>query len=121
MYNANMMKIYAIILGLILVILGLAGFYHPNIYNVIHLDLWLSFVYLITGAIGLKLGLDKKTNQLNLYKYISVTTGGALILVLFGLTFPNFYDIFHLEMTENGLHLIIGVAGSLVNYYSKPV
>lgn len=116
-----MTRIYTTTLGLILLILGLAGFYYNEIFYIIHLDLWLSFVYLISGAIGLKLGLDKNTLPASRLKYIKTTTCVAFILVLFGFSFPNFYDIFHLEMTENVYHLIIALIGSAIIHKSKQV
>lgn len=116
-----MLKTYTIILSLVLVILGLTGFYKPNVYNIIHLDLWLSFVYLIAGAIGLKLGLDKNTSPISRMRFVDITTATAFVLVLFGLTLPNFFDIFHLEMTENALHFAIGVIGSVISYKAKLV
>jgi hypothetical protein len=108
-----MLKWYIRIIGLILFLLGLGGFFIGHIPGFAQLDLWQSFVYLIGGAIGMQLGWGKATDKTR-SRYATATGIMGLVLLSFGLTFPNFFDIFHLEVPEHFFHAIIGVAGCLI-------
>jgi hypothetical protein len=105
-------------IGAGLLLLGLAGFFIVRIPNFVQLDLWQSLVYLILGAVGLQLGCGQ-TSSLNRARYATATGLVGLIFLGFGLTFPNFADIFHLELPEHVFHLLLGLAGCLVGNTKK--
>ncbi|MBI5733543.1 MAG: hypothetical protein HY973_01175 [Candidatus Kerfeldbacteria bacterium] len=109
-----MLRNYVRPLAIILFLLGLSGFFQPQFWGVFQLDLWQSFVYLIGGAVGLKLSLAPQTEIKYLKNYATTTGIIGLIFVLFGLTFPNFFDIFHFEPGETALHLVMGVYGCII-------
>ncbi|MFA4818890.1 MAG: DUF4383 domain-containing protein [Patescibacteria group bacterium] len=109
-----MLKTYIRPLAIILFLLGLSGFFQPQFWGVFELDLWQSFVYLIGGAIGLKLSFTSQTEIKYLKNYATTVGIVSLVFVLFGLTFPNFFDWFHLEPGETVLHLVIGVYGCII-------
>lgn len=117
-YTSVMLKWYARLVGASLFLLGLWGFFYGHIPTVVRFDPFQSFVYLVFGAVGLKLGFSL-TNPKHLAVYATATGLMGLILLLFGLTFPNFYDIFHLEVSEHVFHAALGVAGCLIGDFGK--
>lgn len=112
-YTIVMLKWYVRIIGLVLFLLGLGGFFIGRIPNFAQLDLWQSFVYLILGAIGLQLGFGKALDKTR-SRYATATGIMGLILLGFGLTFSNLFDIFHLEVPEHFFHTIVSVTGCLI-------
>ncbi|MBI5466208.1 MAG: hypothetical protein HY974_02890 [Candidatus Kerfeldbacteria bacterium] len=109
---------YNRIIGLVLFLLGLAGFFIVKIPNFVQLDLFQSFVYLIFGAIGLQLGWAQAQNKTR-SRYATATGLLGLIFLGFGLTLPNFGDIFHLELPEHVGHAILGLTGCIVGDLGK--
>jgi len=108
-----MLKWYTRIIAALLFLIGLSGFFIVRIPNLVQLDLFQSFVYAIFGAIGIQLSFGKAENKTR-SNYATATGIMGLVLLLFGLTFPNFFDIFHLEVPEHIFHFIIGVAGCVI-------
>ncbi len=108
-----MIKTYSRVVAALLFILGLWGFLGSPIPHVVQFDLFQSLIYLGFGAVGLKLTFSKTTPQ-TLGRYATATGVMGLAFVLFGLTLPNFFDLFHIEIFENIFHLALGVAGCLV-------
>lgn len=100
------------ITGVILFLIGLIGFFNPALGNVIQLDLFQNLIYVVFGAIGLKLGFGNTTSSARA-RYARACGVLGLSLLLFGLSFPNFFDIFHLEPAEHVFHGLLGLAGCL--------
>ncbi len=115
-----MIKIFTKIIGLLFLTAGLACFFVPNLLPLLQLDLWQGLVYLILGSVGVKLGFSK-TNEHNLRYYVEVVTGVTMVLLLLGLTLPNFLDLFHLEPMEDVFHAIIFVWGIVTSTLSKKI
>ena len=113
-----MLMWYNRVMGAALFLLGLAGFFIVQIPNFVQLDLWQSFIYLILGAIGLQLGWGK-AQAITRRRYATTTGIIGLVFLGFGLTFPNFGDIFHLELPEHIFHLLLGLIGCLVGNSNK--
>jgi len=105
---------YTRLIAIILFFTGLFGFFGGSIPHFVQLDLFQSFVYLIFGAVGLKLGFSSSTAPATRSRYATATGIFGLVLFLIGITFPNLFDIFHLEIPEHVFHLVIGVVGCLV-------
>jgi hypothetical protein len=114
-----MVKFYARLVGALLFIIGLWGFLGHPIPNIVQLDLFQSLIYVVLGAVGLKLGFSASTPK-TLARYATATGITGLVFVLFGLTLPNFFDLFHLEVAEHVFHVVLGVAGSLVGGKHRP-
>ncbi|MFZ5391089.1 MAG: hypothetical protein ACOZAJ_02320, partial [Patescibacteria group bacterium] len=88
-------------LALSLLIVGLLTFLHPSLGNLVYLDMFAGLIYLILGAVGLKLSFTKNIANRYLANYCLITGFISLLLLLLGLSWPNFKDIFHLEPAEN--------------------
>ncbi len=114
-----MLRWYVRFVAIALFLVGLAGFSLAKLPNVVQLDLFQSFVYLILGGIGLKLGFsaaDIKTSS----RYARATGLTGFILLGLGLTFPNLFDLFHLEVPEHIWHGVLGLTGSVIGeHYGK--
>lgn len=108
-----MIKWYVRIIGLTLLLIGLWGFRYPEIPGLVHLDLWQCFIYLIFGGLGIQFGFFIN-NIKSQRQYLTAVGIIGLIFLAFGLTFPNFFDIFHFEVAEDLFHLILGVLGCVV-------
>ncbi len=113
-----MIKIFVKITGLIFLAAAFIGFFKPDLLIIVQLDLWQSLVYLILGIVGIKLGFTK-TNDYNLRYYVDVATGATMVLLLLGLTLPNFLGLFHLEQVEHVFHAIIFIWGVVTSALSK--
>jgi hypothetical protein len=85
----------------------------------VQFDLFQSLVYVSLGAVGLKLGFGSSTPK-TLSRYVTATGIMGLVFFGFGLTWANFFDLFHLEIPEHVFHAIIGVTGCLVGGRKQP-
>ena len=101
-------KVTAAILGTMLFGVGLLAIFRPNLSYIVQFDLFQGFLYAVTGAIGLKLAFGRHSVGARWYYVRGVGIGGVLLLLL-GLTFPNFKDILHLEIPEHVFHAVIGI------------
>ncbi len=108
-----MIKLYSRFISVVLFILGLWGFWIGSIPQFVQFDLWQSFIYLILGGVGLQLSFGKHEFKY-LVDYLKTVGIVSLIFILFGLSFPNFFDIFHFEVPEHVWHFVLGVASLLV-------
>lgn len=114
-----MLTWYVRVVALILFLVGLAGFTITKVPNVVQLDLFQSFLYVILGGVGLKIGFSA-TNGRQQAQYARVTGAFGLGLMAIGLTLPNLFDLFHLEVPEHIWHGALGLTGSLVGeHYLK--
>ncbi len=116
-YTWSMLKTYVRSLAVLLFAIGLWGFWGGAIPNVVQLDLFQSLVYVVFGAVGLKLGFSQTANK-TLARYATASGIMGLVFLGFGLTFPNFFDIFHLEIPEHVFHALIGILGCVVGDYA---
>ncbi|MBU1039209.1 hypothetical protein KKC17_03240 [Patescibacteria group bacterium] len=101
------------LLAAALLLLGLTAFLHPSLGQLVYLDMFPGLIYLILGAVGLKLSYSKNSS-VTLPSYLKILGFMGWALFLLGLSWPNFRDIFHLEPAENVWHLILGLAGFLL-------
>ncbi len=114
-----MARLISFIIGVIFTSLGLLGFFKPNLMYLVQFDLFQSFCYLVIGALGLKISLDKEPKQLQLKKYLTVVAVFNLVLMMLGLIWPNLGDIFHLEIPEHFFHAGVGLISALTADYSQ--
>ena len=115
-----MLKAYVRLIALTLFLIGMWGFFGGAIPTLFQLDLFQCFVYVIFGAVGLKLGFSQTEPKI-LSHYATATGIMGLVFLTFGLTLPNLFDLFHLEIPEHVFHALIGVVGSLIGgHYKKP-
>jgi len=107
-----MSRLYLKIVSPLLFVLGIMAFWQPDFYNLAYLDPWEGWLYFIGGGAGLIISW-RHSDSANLH-YTHSLGILSLLLVLLGLSLPNFKDIFHLEPAENVWHLLIGISGVLV-------
>lgn len=108
-----MLSWYVRIAATVLLLAGLAGVNLGRVPGFAELTLFQSFLYLVLGAVGLKLG-SGPTAPAALARYARFTGGFGLVLLGAGLTLPNFLDLVHLEVPEHVFHSLLGLTGSLV-------
>lgn len=100
-------------LGAIMLLVGLFGFFIPNVLYLVQFDLFQSLIYVSLGVIGLKLGLSKTTSALNQQQYLASLSAINLSLLTIGIFWPNLGDIIHLEVPEHFGHGSIGLIAAL--------
>lgn len=115
-----MLTWYVRIVAAVLFLAGIFGFALTRIPNVVQLDLLQSFTYLLIGAVGLQLGFSSASAKTQA-RYTQITGIVGFLLLAVGLTFPNLFDIVHLEVPEHLFHAVLGLTGSLVgeHYLSR--
>jgi hypothetical protein len=117
-----MVRIYAQILGLVLILVGLLGLLlGERVWlGVLNVDLFEDIVHLVTGGLLAFVGFSERGG-----KYARSVVGGlGLIYLLVGLLgfvvptllglLPHGYSVF-----DNLLHLVLGAASIAVVYYSQ--
>ncbi|HAO81655.1 MAG: hypothetical protein UV57_C0003G0029 [Parcubacteria group bacterium GW2011_GWD2_43_10] len=105
--------------GSLMFVIGLLGFFMPNVLYLIQFDLFQSFIYVVLGAIGLKLGFGQSTtkSQLTYLQGLAITN---LLLMMIGIFWPNLGDIVHLEVPEHFFHGAVGLTSALAaDYFRK--
>jgi hypothetical protein len=107
-----MLKKIVIFFGGLMLAVGLLGFFIPNVLFLVQFDLWQSLIYAVLGATGLQIGLGQ-TKDLAQLGYLKALAIVNLVMLLMGLTWPNWGDIFHLEVPEHFFHGIVGISSAL--------
>ena len=108
-----MVKLYARMTGLILLVVGIMGFLTDDLLGLIQFDSVHNMIHFLIAAIALYVGFGTDDTWLpHLFAevmgsvYILLALAGFISPVLFGLLGP-----FHLEPLENLLHLMLGLCG----------
>ena len=108
-----MVKLYARMTGLILLITGIMGFLTDNLLGLIQFDSVHNMIHLLIAAFALYVGFGTDDTRLpHLFAevmgfvYVLLGLAGFMNPMLFGLLGP-----FHLEPLENLLHLLLGLWG----------
>ena len=113
-YIADIQKTYAMVIGVVLVLLGLVGFVQAPVLGIFGVNLYQNLLHLVGGALILWFsfkGASKSTNMV-----LGVV---ALVVGFLGLV-PGAKDllatVFNINMAITYLHLAVGVV-SLGVYY----
>src|SRR3989338_3032383 len=110
-------KGYALILGVVLLIVGIWGFFTDEILGIFGGNTTQSVIYLLVGVIGIYAGTRKKGRGFNgTIGWIGVLTG---ILGFLPYTSEILTDLLNTNTATTWLHLAIGVVSLLVYYGSK--
>ncbi|HBV33618.1 TPA: hypothetical protein DIC39_00005 [Patescibacteria group bacterium] len=106
--------IYARVLAIIFTIVGFFGFFAVGVPYVVQLDLWQSLIYLVLAACGWYIGWFYHDHK-KIRHYNETATAVLMVLLLFGLVWPNWGDILHLEEEENIFHAVLFVWGVITS------
>jgi O-antigen/teichoic acid export membrane protein len=112
-------KTWAIVLGIILLLVGIIGFFTTEVFGLFPVNGLHNVVHLLTGALFLWAGLSDMrgfatgTNKWVGVVYILV----AIIGFLVGLSFLN---VSAGNDPDNWLHLVIGVGSAAVGWMADP-
>ena len=110
-------KTFAVIVGVVLVILGIWGFFQPLILNLFGVNPAQNIVHIIAGALGIWLGTKGSGKGFNLWLgWI------ALVVGILGLI-PGAKDLLAQLLGINSgiswLHIILGIIALIVAYAVK--
>src|SRR3989344_426738 len=114
---ANVQKTYALILGLVLLVIGIWGFFQPVILGLFGVNEFQSVLHVIAGLFGLYVGTAGIGRGYNLtIGWIGVILGAAGFI-------PGVTDLLFSLLAINTeitiLHLVIGVLSLVVGYGVK--
>lgn len=110
-------RVYALILGAILVILGLAGLFTADVLLGLQITTLHDWVHLVTGVPALVAGfLVGATGVFYSRLYAQVFGVVYTIVALWGFAAGTAIGLFPVGAAENILHLVIGVSALLVGF-----
>ena len=108
-----MVKLYARMTGLILLLTGVMGFMTDDLLGLIQFDSVHNMIHLLIAAVALYVGFGTDDTwlphlfaEVTGFVYVLLGLAGFMSPVLFGLLGP-----LHLEPLENLLHLMLGLWG----------
>lgn len=108
-----MVKLYARMTGLILLIVGIMGFLTDDLMGLIQFDSVHNMLHLLIAAVALYIGFGTEDPWLS-HLFAEVMGFVYVLLGLVGFISPTFFNLlgpFHLEPVENLLHLVLGLWG----------
>lgn len=108
-------KLYAQIIGVLFLALGMLGFVVPSI-GMIEFDTTHNLIHLVVGLAGLYVGY-MDTGWVR--DYVRVVGVGFLLFGLLGFVTTEVGGI-RLEPIENLMHILIGVLGLMTGYFITP-
>jgi|SRR3989344_2154698 len=114
---ANVQKTYALILGIVLFVIGVWGFFSMSILGIFGVNIWQSVLHVIAGIFGVYVGTKGEGKGFN-------STIGWIGLVLGILGFIPSVDTLllswlNINAATTWLHLVIGVVSLAVYFLIK--
>lgn len=110
----NIQKLWATIIGIVLLIVGIVGFFHHPILGLFGVNLLHNGVHLLTGAIFLWAGLASSAPVKKVNTWLGVVYVLVAILGFFGLL--TFLMVGGSMDPDNFLHLGTGVVSALIGW-----
>lgn len=125
-------RMYALILGIVLVLIGVIGFFIPQenstgvqaLFGIFDVDVVHNLVHIVSGLIGIGAAFGGFSVTFNRVFGIIYTLIAILGLMPF-LYFPTygndsgrFLGLMHLSVADHVLHFIIGLSALAVGYYA---
>ena len=105
---ADAQKKYALILGIILGILGVLGFFSTKVLGIFLMTTWLNILHLVGAVIGIYIGTKGQGGGYNkLIGWVGVILGVLGLILL------------QLDLAVAVLYLVIGVVSLIVGYAMK--
>ena len=122
-------RLYATVVGAVLVLAGIIGFFynahftsnaavHDDVFGVLSVNGWHNVVHIVTGALGLlAAGYAARAYALGLgVVYIGVAIWG---FILTGSN-PSILDVVPVNTADNFLHAALGVLGVVAGLATRP-
>lgn len=125
-------RMYALILGIVLVLIGVIGFFVPQenstgvqaLFGIFDVDVVHNLVHVVSGLIGIGAAFGGFSVTYNRVFGIIYTLLGILGLMPF-LYFPTygtdsgrFLGLMHISVADHVLHFVIGLSALAVGYYA---
>ena len=112
---ADTRKKWAMIIGVILLLVGLWGFFQAPMLNIFGVNPLHNIVHLVTGAIFLRAGLAKGKEVARL-----TNQWLGVIYIIVGLVgFLGVLQFLNVNMADNWLHLLLGVISAGIGWGAK--
>lgn len=110
-------KTFALVVGIVLVILGIWGFFQPLILNLFGVNLAQNIIHIIAGAIGIWLGTKDAGKGFNLwFGWIALVVG---ILGFIPVVKDWLDQLLSINPAISWLHIILGIIALIVTYAVK--
>ena len=113
-----MVRLYARMTGLVLLLIGLMGFMMDDFMGLIQFDIAHNTIHLLMAVVALYIGFGTEDTWLS-HLFAEVMGFVLVVLGLMGFINPTFFGLlgpFHLEPVENLLHLVLGLWGIGVTF-----
>jgi len=109
-------KLYAKVNGVLLLIIGIIGFFTSEFLG-IRFDPLHNIVHLVIALIALYIGFGNfpEASALSFAKTFGLI---YIVLGIMGFFLPDFFGLISLELQENLLHLILGIWGIWIGFSS---
>ena len=111
-------KLWAQIIGIILLLVGLLGFFMSSpLLGIFEVNMLHNLVHIITGAVFLWAGFAKKAPVKKINQWLGVIYVIVGVIGFFGAL--EFLNVAGGNDPDNWLHLVIGVVSALIGWKSK--
>src|SRR3989344_860575 len=111
---ADTQKTWATIIGIVLLLIGLWGFFQDPILSIFGVNALHNIVHLVTGAVFLWAGMAKGTMAKSTNQWLGV------IYIIVGLIgFLGVLSFLNVNMADNWLHLLLGVVSAGIGWGAK--
>ena len=114
---ANFQKVWAIIVGIILLLIGIIGFFTDSVFGIFGVNTIQNIVHLSTGLIFLLGGLAKATTAKKVNVWLGIIYLLVAILGFIGLL--KFLNVQGGLDADNFLHTILGLVTIIVGFTVK--
>src|SRR5690348_2025640 len=109
------LKQFARVVGVILLLVGILGFFFENLFGLFHLGTVHSIVHAAFGIWGIL-----ASGQLASSKLFARVIGIVYLLIgIFGFFTMNLFGIMDVGLSDNLLHLIVGALGLYAGYVAS--
>lgn len=107
---------FAVIVGIVFLILGTAGLFIDDLFGLIHFDAVHNVIHLGVGVLGL-LASGKADASLLYAKLLGV---GYMLLGIIGMIVPDMFGLMSMLLSENLLHLTVGAIALYLGFEAIP-
>lgn len=107
-------KLWAQILGVVLLLVGIVGFFNNPILGIFGVDTMHNIVHLVTGAIFAWAGFSKSAPTRKVNQWLGVI---YTLVAIAG--FMGWITFMAIDMSDNWLHLAIGVVSIVIGWFVK--
>ena len=109
----DIQKLWAQVVGIVLIIAGLAGFAMGDVLLLFDVNALHNIVHLLTGAVFAFAGFKSNVPA----KKINISIGAVYVLVTI-LGFAGMLDILNVNMADNFLHLALGLVSIAIGVWT---